>query len=147
MPWRPAGDVAAAAVHRIRSAATGRAHDVVLDLHVEGPVALWSHPVAPTLATTALVAPERMLERAQTAGLGSADMHVVVAPHRPVACAGDCSFQIAARDRARHDVSTQQRAGLRAHRLTRQGVRALGSQTLQRLIGGGEQRVGTDAVQ
>jgi hypothetical protein len=61
---------------------------VQLDLRVEGPVALWSHPVAPTLATTALVAPERMVQRAQSAGLVMTDMHVVVTPHRPVACAG-----------------------------------------------------------
>jgi hypothetical protein len=88
VPWRPAADVPAPAVHRIRSAATGRAHDVVLDLRVEGPVALWSHAVAPTLATAALVAPERMLRRAQSAGLALTDMHVVVTPHRPVACAG-----------------------------------------------------------
>jgi hypothetical protein len=88
VPWRPSADVPAPAVHRIRSAATGRSHDVLLDLRVEGPVALWSHPVAPTLATTALVAPERMLRRARTAGLSMTDMHVVVTPHRPVACAG-----------------------------------------------------------
>ena len=88
VPWTPAPDVAAPAVHRVRSAATGRSHDVPLDLHVEGPVALWSHAVAPTLATAALVAPERMLQRAQSAGLALTDMHVVVTPHRPVACAG-----------------------------------------------------------
>ena len=40
-----------AAVHRTRSAATGRAHDVSLDLRVEGPVALWSHRDVPVLAT------------------------------------------------------------------------------------------------
>ena len=51
-------------------------------------MALWSHPVAPGLATAALVAPERMLQRARSAGLLLADMHVVITPHRPVACAG-----------------------------------------------------------
>ena len=40
-PRRRAAD--AAEVHRTRSAASGRAHDVSLDLRVEGPVALWSH--------------------------------------------------------------------------------------------------------
>jgi hypothetical protein len=59
-----------------------------LDLRVEGPVALWSHPAVPVLATAALVAPERMLERIAAAGLPMTDMHVVVTPQRPVACAG-----------------------------------------------------------
>lgn len=86
VPWTPAADDAT--LPRIRSAAAGRCHDVDLELHVEGPVALWSHAVAPTLATSVLVAPERMLERLRSAGLGVADMHVVVTPHRPVACAG-----------------------------------------------------------
>ena len=75
-------------MHRTRSAATGRAHDVRLELRVEGPVALWAHPVVPVLATAALVAPERMLDRIAAAGLDLPDMHVVVTPHRPVACAG-----------------------------------------------------------
>ena len=52
------------------------------------PVALWAHPVVPVLATAALVAPERMLDRISAAGLDLPDMHVVVTPHRPVACAG-----------------------------------------------------------
>jgi hypothetical protein len=88
VPWTPAGNDAAPAVHRVRAAATARAHDVRLDLHVEGPVALWSHPVAPTLSTSALVAPGRMRDAVRSAGLDVADMHVVVTPHRPVACAG-----------------------------------------------------------
>jgi hypothetical protein len=75
-------------VHRARSAATGRAHDVALDLRVEGPVALWAHAVVPVLATAALVAPERMMDRIEAAGLYVPDMHVVVTPQRPVACAG-----------------------------------------------------------
>ncbi len=65
----------------------GRSHDVVLELRVEGPVALWSHRSAPTLATAALVAPESMIARTRSAGLAMADMHVVITPHRPVACA------------------------------------------------------------
>jgi hypothetical protein len=88
LPWAPSADSAATGVHRTRSAATGRAHDVVLDLRVEGPVALWAHAAVPVLATAALVAPERMLDRIGAAGLYLPDMHVVVTPHRPVACAG-----------------------------------------------------------
>jgi hypothetical protein len=61
---------------------------VELVLRVEGPVALWSHPAVPVLATTALAAPERMLGRVADAGLPVDDVHVVVTPHRPVACAG-----------------------------------------------------------
>ena len=87
LPWVPSVRAGAAAVHRTRSAAIGRAHEVALDLRVEGPVALWSHPAVPVLATAALVAPERMLERIAAAGPAMADMHVVVTPHRPVACA------------------------------------------------------------
>lgn len=86
LPWVPSRSAAAPAVHRTRSAATDRAHQVGPDLRVEGPVALWSHPV-PVLASAALVAPDRMLARIAAAGLEMADMHVVVTPRRPVACA------------------------------------------------------------
>ena len=75
-------------MHRIRAAATERAREVALELRVEGPVALWSHRELPVLATAALVAPERMLRRLTGAGLAIPDMHVVVTPHRPLACAG-----------------------------------------------------------
>jgi hypothetical protein len=88
LPWTPSAGADRAAVHRTRSAATGRAHDVSLDLRVEGPVALWSHREAPVLATTSLVAPERMLAAAAAAGLTIEDMHAVVTPQRPVAAAG-----------------------------------------------------------
>lgn len=88
LPWTPSARAGAAAVHRTRSAAIGRAYDVPLDLRVEGPVALWSHPAVPLLATAALVAPERIVERIGAVGLPMPDMHVVVTPHRPVACAG-----------------------------------------------------------
>jgi hypothetical protein len=88
LPWLPSSAADPAEVHRTRSAASGRAHDVALDLRVEGPVALWSHPEIPVLATAALVDPERMLRRITAVGLDIADMHVVVTPHRPVACAG-----------------------------------------------------------
>ena len=88
LPWSPSAGADDSAVHRARSAATGRAHDVALELRVEGPVALWSHPVVPVLATAVLVAPERMLDRITAAGPAMPDMHVVVTPQRPVACAG-----------------------------------------------------------
>jgi hypothetical protein len=89
LPWQPSSAADPAEVHRTRSAASGRAHDVSLDLRVEGPVALWSHPQIPVLATAALVDPERMLRRIAAVGLTLADMHVVVTPHRPVACADE----------------------------------------------------------
>ena len=88
LPWTPSGSADAVALHRTRSSATGRAPDVPLDLRVEGPVALWSHAQVPLLATAALVAPQRMLDRITGAGLAITDMHVVVTPRRPVACAG-----------------------------------------------------------
>jgi hypothetical protein len=87
LPWQPSPGCDGAALHRIRSAALGRAHDVPLQLHVEGPVALWSHPADPALSTASLVAPERLLHRVSAAGLELADMHVVITPQRPVACA------------------------------------------------------------
>jgi hypothetical protein len=88
LPWVPSSDAGDVAVHRTRSAATGRAHEVCLDLRVEGPVALWSHAAVPVLATAALVAPQQMIARIADAGLRIPDMHVVVTPRRPVACAG-----------------------------------------------------------
>lgn len=86
--WRPTAGTAARAVGRIRAAATRRAADVRPELRVEGPVALWSHPAVPLLATAVLVAPERVLGRIAEAGLEMPDMHVVITPHRPLACAG-----------------------------------------------------------
>jgi hypothetical protein len=85
LPWTPSPT---ADVPAIRAAAADRAADVPLDLRVEGPVALWSHESVPVLATSVLMAPERMLGRLAAAGLETAGMHVVVTPHRPVACAG-----------------------------------------------------------
>lgn len=87
LPWAPSPAARAVELHRTRSAATGRAHDVALDVQVEGPLALWSHRTVPVLATSALVAPELMLHRILSAGLSTPDMHVVVTPHRPVVCA------------------------------------------------------------
>jgi hypothetical protein len=85
LPWSPS---ASADVPGTRSAAADRAADVPLDLRVEGPVALWSHATVPMLATSVLATPERMLGRLAAAGLETAGLHVVVTPHRPVACAG-----------------------------------------------------------
>ncbi|MGY2127625.1 hypothetical protein [Blastococcus sp. SYSU DS0617] len=88
LPWAPVPGTAPGQLAATRSAATGRAGEVELSFRVEGPVALWSHPSMPVLATTVLVAPERMLGRVADAGLPVDDVHVVVTPHRPVACAG-----------------------------------------------------------
>ncbi|WP_040337290.1 hypothetical protein [Candidatus Blastococcus massiliensis] len=88
LPWTPKPGSPADRMRRTRSAATGRSLEVDLELRVEGPVALWSHPAVPVLATAALVAPERMLSRVAGAGLPADDVHVVVTPQRPVACAG-----------------------------------------------------------
>lgn len=85
LPWLPS---VSADVPFVQDVAAERAGSVPVTLRVEGPVALWSHATVPVLATSVLVAPERMLGRLAAAGLGTADMHVVVTPHRPVACAG-----------------------------------------------------------
>lgn len=87
VPWTPSA-AARSTVPRVREAATERARRVRLDLHVEGPVALWSHAAVPVLATAALTAPARMLERMAAGGLEMTDVHAVVTPHRPLACAG-----------------------------------------------------------
>ena len=87
LPWTPSAVAGPGTVDGTRSAATARAREVPLDLRVEGPLALWSHPVVPMLASSGLVAPERLLERITAAGLTMPDMHVVVTPRRPVACA------------------------------------------------------------
>jgi hypothetical protein len=86
--WTPSGAVGTGVRERIRGAARRRARNIVLDLRVAGPVALWSHPTVPLLATAVLGDPERLLARVAEAGLEMPDMHVVVTPQRPVACAG-----------------------------------------------------------
>lgn len=88
LPWKPLHNADAVDVSRTRAAATARASDVPLDLRTEGPVALWSHPTTPVLATSALVAPDRMVDLIRATGLAMPDMQVVVTPSRPVACAG-----------------------------------------------------------
>ena len=86
--WTPLPGTPVARLDEIRWAATARAGAVELTLRVEGPVALWSHPSMPALATTALASPGRMLTRVSAVGLPVDDLHVVVTPERPVACAG-----------------------------------------------------------
>ena len=86
--WTPSAGLPEGAVADVRSTATARAAELELDLRVEGPVALWSHPSIPGLASAVLAAPGRLRDRVAAAGLPLAEMHVVVTPHRPVACAG-----------------------------------------------------------
>jgi hypothetical protein len=88
VPWRPPVEADPRSVEQIRAAARLRSAEVPLDLRVEGPVALWSHPRLPLLATAVLGHPERLLTGVAEAGLEIPDMHVVVTPRRPVACAG-----------------------------------------------------------
>ncbi len=92
--WTPSDRADAGGVGRTRTAAVARAADVGGVLRVEGPVALWSHPGAPMLASAALAAPERLRARIAEAGLRPVEPHVVVTPLRPLACA---SAAVAAR--------------------------------------------------
>ncbi|RBY79605.1 hypothetical protein DQ238_10475 [Geodermatophilus sp. TF02-6] len=87
LPWTPSPAVDRRAAERIRTAAAGRAAALDGNLRVEGPVALWSHPEVPLLASAVLVAPRRLLDRIAAAGLEVSDLHVVVTPHSPLACA------------------------------------------------------------
>jgi hypothetical protein len=88
LPWTPSAGLGPRELHRVREAATGRSAAVPGELRVEGPVALWSHPEVPLLASAVLVRPERLLDRIAAAGLAPADPHVVVTPSSAVACAG-----------------------------------------------------------
>jgi hypothetical protein len=85
--WTPSAALPAATVDAVRSAAAARSGDVPVELRVEGPVALWSHGSVAGLASAVLTAPDRLRARVTAAGLDLPDMHVVVTPHRPVACA------------------------------------------------------------
>ncbi|MGY1622023.1 hypothetical protein ACI789_07510 [Geodermatophilus sp. SYSU D00965] len=88
LPWTPSPGADRRTVERVRRAAAGRAAAVEGVLRVEGPVALWSHPEVPLLASAVLAAPESLLHRITAAGLEADDVHVVVTPGSPVACAG-----------------------------------------------------------
>lgn len=88
LSWQPSAGASGTAILDSRTAAVARSAAVPLELRVEGPVALFSHPAVPLLATAALLEPERMLARIAAAGPPMPDMHVVVTPRRPVACAG-----------------------------------------------------------
>jgi hypothetical protein len=88
LPWTPSSALDRRAVDRVREAAAERSAGVGGQLRVEGPVALWSHPAVPVLASAVLVAPDLLLDRMAAAGLDPHDPHVVVTPHSPLACAG-----------------------------------------------------------
>ena len=85
-PWIPETDARPGTVRRLRGAAVHRAASAGGRLEVQGPVALWSSPV-PMLTTAVLAEPERLVALVADAGLVLPDMHVVVTPSRPVACA------------------------------------------------------------
>ncbi|MEU2348209.1 hypothetical protein [Modestobacter sp. NPDC049651] len=87
VPWRPTAAATTALVHRTRSAALGRSFTVPGRLRVTGPVGVWTHPDTPGLDTAVLVRPEELLREMAGAGLRLRDVHVVVTPRRPVACA------------------------------------------------------------
>jgi hypothetical protein len=84
-PWTPSAGLGSAPLARTRAEAAARAAELRLDLRVEGPIALWSHPV-PVLSTAVLAAPDRLLA-ALPAARRPEEAHVVVTPERPVACA------------------------------------------------------------
>ena len=88
LPWTPTAALDRRAVARVRGAAGERSAAVGGSLRVEGPVALWTHPEVPLLASAVLVAPELLLDRITAAGLDLQDPHVVVTPSSPLACAG-----------------------------------------------------------
>ncbi|WP_409332453.1 hypothetical protein [Trujillonella humicola] len=85
LPWTPSPAAGPAAVARVRDASLARAAAVPTELRVEGPVALWSHPAVPMLASAPFAAGRRELDRVAAAGLGVADLQVVLTPGRPVA--------------------------------------------------------------
>jgi hypothetical protein len=88
LPWTPSVGLDHRAALHIRSAAVQRAATVDGHLRVEGPVALWSHLEVPLLASAVLVVPELLLDRIAAVGVDVRDLHVVVTPHSPLACAG-----------------------------------------------------------
>lgn len=87
VPWRPSRTASSPLVHQARSAALGRAAVVGTTLRVQGPVGLWTADGVAGVDTAVLVRPEELLVEMAAAGLRLHDMHVVVTPRRPVACA------------------------------------------------------------
>lgn len=87
VPWRPSRTASLPLVHQARSAALGRAAVVRSALRIEGPVGLWTSTGIPGVDTAVLVRPEELRGEMADAGLRLHDMHVVVTPRRPVACA------------------------------------------------------------
>ncbi|RFU22890.1 hypothetical protein [Geodermatophilus marinus] len=91
VPWTPSPRADRRVVERARAGAVVRATALEGVLRLEGPVALWSAARHPALSTAALAAPARLLDRLRAAGVGRADpgdLHVVVTPDSPLACAG-----------------------------------------------------------
>jgi hypothetical protein len=86
-PWTPSAVLTGEQVHRIRIAAMERAFSVPAAMQIADDVALWTSPSMPMLSTALLVDPERMLAGMTASGLETRDMHVVIVPGRPVACA------------------------------------------------------------
>jgi len=87
VPWRPSRAATPALVHRTRSAALGRSLQLPAELRVTGPVGVWTHPEVPGLHSAVLLRPEEALAEMAARGLRLREMHVVVTPERPVACA------------------------------------------------------------
>ncbi|MBB3676495.1 hypothetical protein [Modestobacter versicolor] len=87
VPWRPSRTATLPSVHQTRSAALGRAAVVEGELQVEGPVGLWTSTDAAGIDSAVLVRPEALLAQLARRGLPLRDAHLVVTPHRPVACA------------------------------------------------------------
>ncbi|MGY1843039.1 hypothetical protein [Modestobacter sp. SYSU DS0875] len=87
VPWRPSRSASLPDVHRTRAAAWDRSAAVEAALRIEGPVGLWTTTSVPGADSAVLVDPERLLGEMAGRGLRMHDVHVVVTPQRPVACA------------------------------------------------------------
>lgn len=87
LPWAPSDLMSVRTRERTQADAADRSHHVPASLHIEGGVALWTAADVPMLSTALLVNPDRLLADMARAGLAARDMHIVLAPRRPVACA------------------------------------------------------------
>ncbi|MQA34567.1 hypothetical protein [Modestobacter roseus] len=87
VPWRPSRNASLPDVHHTRSAAWDRSLAVEGALRVEGPVGLWTTTSVPGADSAVLVAPGRLLGEMRARGMRVRDVHAVVTPGRPVACA------------------------------------------------------------
>jgi len=86
VPWRPSRTATLPGVHLTRAEALDRSVEAVGELQVEGPVGLWTADT-PGTDTAVLARPEALLAQLARRGLPLRDPHLVVTPHRPVACA------------------------------------------------------------